>query len=359
VPTATALVLPEYPLVRRAHVFGIAAALGSIAAAFGPVIGGVVTTQFGWRWIFLINLPLCAVTVLIGARLLHESRDPTARGRPDLFGAALAIGAVGLLTLAIVQGEDWGWGSTTEVAVLVVAVLLGAGFVLRCRVVPDPVLDLSLLRLRFVSSSNATALLWSLGFYAMYFTNIGWLQEIWGNSAQRSGLLYLPCPIAAGSASILLAPRLRRFGPKRTIATGAATVGVTGIVFASVAGLDDTYPATFLPLLVVSGLAIGCVLPALGSATNAYLPANRFAMGSALYTTGRQVGAALGLAIVGALQARSPGLDGYRQSYWYIGAMMTAAAVVMLTTYRRPSSGDLAASESGWLDTIAERPAPG
>ena len=358
VPTATALVLPEFPVARRAHVFGIAAALGSIAAALGPVLGGVLTTQFGWRWIFLINLPINATTVLVGARLLHESRDASTR-RPDLVGATLAIGSVGLLTTAIVQLDAWGWRSAIEAVVIVSALLLGVAFVLRCRTTPDPVLDLSLLRLRFVSSSNASAVLWAMGFYSMYFTNVGWLQEIWGYSAQRSGLLYLPCPLAATFASIVLVPRLRPLKVERTVAAGTGTVGLSAVAFAAAAGVEDTYIATFLPLVLVTGLAIGCVIPTLSSATNAYLPANRFAMGSALYTTGRQVGAALGLAVVGTLQARSPGVDGYRQSYWFVAGAMTIAAVIMLTTYREPSARDLAASEVRPASGITERPATG
>ena len=357
VPTATALVLPEFPVARRAHVFGIAAVLGSIAAALGPVLGGVLTTQWGWRWIFLINLPINAATVLGGARLLHESRDPTTR-RPDFLGAALAIGSVGLLTLAIVQLNEWGWRSALELVVVVSALVLGVAFVLRCRTRPDPVLDLSLLRLRFVSSSNASAVLWAMGFYSMYFSNVGWLQEIWGYSAQRSGLLYLPSPIAATFASIVLVPRLRPLRVERTVAAGTATVAVCAVAFASAAGVENTYVSTFFPLVLVTGLAIGCVIPTLSSATNAYLPANRFAMGSALYTTGRQVGAALGLAIVGTLQARSPGVDGYRQSYWFVAGAMSIAALIMLTTYREPTARDLAASEIR-RGGITERPATG
>jgi EmrB/QacA subfamily drug resistance transporter len=352
VPTATALVLPEYPVEQRAHVFGITAAMASIAAALGPVVGGVLTTQFGWRWVFLINLPIGIVTVVVGARLLRESRDPNASRRPDLLGAALAISSVGLFTLAIVQGEEWGWTSPIGIGVLVAALVLGYAFVLRCRTSHDPVLDLSLLRLRFVSSANATNLLWAGGFYAVYFTNVGWAQEVWGYSAQRSGLLYLPGPVVATAASIWLSGRLRRFGPQRVVAGGAFTVAVAALAFSAVADERERYLQLFLPLVALIGLAVGSVIPALSGASNAYLPANRFAMGSALYTTGRQVGAALGLATVGALQARTPGVGGFVHSFRYVSVVMVVAACVMLTTYRRPSAADLAASE-------AQRPTAG
>ena len=178
----------------------------------GPVAGGVLTTQLGWQWVFLVNLPICAVAVVVGARLLRESCDLDASRRPDLIGAALAIGSVGTLTLAIVQGEQWGWRSTTELVVLLLAAVLGVGFVVRCRTSHDPVLDLTLLRLRFVSSGNTANVLWSMAFYSSYFTNVGWLQDVWGDSAQRSGLMYLPGPVAATLSSIYLSRRLLRRG---------------------------------------------------------------------------------------------------------------------------------------------------
>jgi MFS family permease len=111
--------------------------------------------------------------------------------------------------------------------------------------------------------------------------------------------------------------------------------------------------------VVVMGLAIGSVIPMLSSASNAYLPANRFAMGAALYTTGRQVGAALGLATVGALQGAAVGVAGFQHSYWYLAGVMMLAAVVMFTTYRKPTASDLVASESHNSPRPSERPSVG
>jgi EmrB/QacA subfamily drug resistance transporter len=344
VPTATALVLPEYPVSERAHVFGMTSAMGSIAAAMGPVVGGVLTSQLGWRWVFFVNLPIGVVVVVAGQRVLRESRDPLAATRPDLLGASLAIGSVGLLTLAIVQAEEWGWHSAAEVVVVVAAIALGVAFVARCRVSADPVLDLTLLRARFVWSANAANLLWSMGFYAMYFSNVGWLQDVWGYSPQRSGLAYLPGPVVATLASILLTGRLRRFGPIGVVAAGASAIAVTSLAFTIASGESHRYVSLFLPMVMVIGLAIGSVLPVLSGAANAYLPANRFAMGSALYTTGRQIGAALGVAIVSALQTASPGVAGFHQSLRYVFAVMALTAVVMVVAYQRPTEADLLAS---------------
>ena len=344
VPAATALVVPEYPVERRAHIFGITAAMGSIAAGTGPVVGGLLTSQFSWRWVFLVNLPICLVTVVLGQRLLRESRDLTSTRRPDIVGAACAIGSVALLTLAIVQGEAWGWSSNIELVTLGTAVVLGVGFVVWCRRRPDPVLDLGLFRLRFVSSANAANLLWAMGFYAMYFTNIGWLQDVWGYSAQRSGVAYVAGPVAATLVSTQAGGALKRRGSVPVIVAGTMSCAIVVTVFNLLATGNDRYWTLFLPMTIATGAAIGMIIPVLSSAANAYLPANRFAMGSALYTTGRQVGAAFGIAIVSAIQLASPGPTGLHRSYWYIAGVVFAAGLTMAVSYRTPSTDELAAS---------------
>ncbi len=344
VPTATALVLPEYPVTERAHVFGITAAMASIAAALGPVVGGVLTSQFGWRWVFIVNLPIGLAVVVLGQRTLKESRDPDASSRPDLLGAALAIGSVGLLTLAIVQGEEWGWRSAVELGVVLTAVVLGALFVARCKVSADPVLDLTLLRSRFVWSANVANLLWSMGFYAMYFSNVGWLQDVWGFSPQRSGLAYFPGPVIATLSSIFLTRRLRRFGAVPVVAAGAALIATSALVFTLLSDGRHRYIELFAPMVMLIGLAVGSVIPVLSGAANAYLPANRFAMGSAIYTTARQIGAALGVAIASALQVAHPGVRGFHDSLRYVFVVMMLTAIVMAVAYRKPTAADLAAS---------------
>jgi EmrB/QacA subfamily drug resistance transporter len=344
VPAAIALVVPEYPVEQRAHVFGITAAMGSIAAATGPVVGGVLTSQLHWRWVFLINLPICLITVVLGKRLLDESRDPEATRRPDLFGAALAISSVALLTLAIVEGESWGWTSVRELVVLAVTASTGIGFIFWCRDRTEPVLDLRLFRLRFVSAANAANLLWSMSFYSMYFTNVTWLQEVWGYSPQRSGLAYVAGPVVASIVSIKAGQALKRRSSVQVVVGGTVLFGAAAVAFNLVASEVRNYWGYFLPMIVVIGAAVGAVIPVLSGAANAYLPANRFAMGSALYTTGRQVGAALGIAIVSAIQLAAPGQTGLHRSYWYVTGVVLLAGAVMVVSYRQPTESELAAS---------------
>jgi MFS family permease len=340
------LLLPEFPVERRSEVMGITAMMGSIAAATGPALGGLLVTHLGWRWVFFVNLPFCVATVLCGSRLLNESTDPSAARRPDFIGAALAIGSVALLTLAIIQGEAWGWGSISELGSLFVAAAMGAAFVQRCRRHPTPVLDLSLLRLRFVSAANVACLLWSMGFYAMFFNHVAWLQDVWQYSGQRSGAAIIPGPIFATLSSPYGGRLAHRFGPPRVFVSGAALVGGAVLVLAARLGNNPAYVTQFLPSICVLGVGIGLVISSLTSAANAFLPSHRFGMGSALYNTNRQVGAAIGIAIATAMHSVWPGATGITHVYVYVSLAVLGAAVVMLTFYRKPSVAELAASSA-------------
>src|SRR6478609_6319456 len=122
VPTSLGLLLPEFPVERRQVAIGIWAAVGGAAAAAGPLLGGLLT-QISWHWVFLVNVPIGIVAVVAGARTLREIREPgTERG--DILGAAYLVAGIASLTLAIVKGNDWGWGSARVVGLLAASVVL-------------------------------------------------------------------------------------------------------------------------------------------------------------------------------------------------------------------------------------------
>ena len=346
VPSSTALVLQEYPVQRRSQVMGTISMMGSVAAASGPLFGGLLTTHLGWRWVFFVNAPFCIAAVIAGQRVLHESRDPGATTRPDVIGALLATGSVALLTLGIIQGEEWGWSSPWVVAAFVAAGIAGIAFVFRCRHAANPVLDLSLLRLRFVSAANLAGLFWAMGFYAFFFNNVTWLQRIWGYDGQKSGFAILPGPMTAAVVSLVAGRVVKRVGPLRVAAPACFGLGLTTLVMAATLPEPPAFLRHWLPLAVAFGVCIGFGLVGLSACANAYLPVQRFAMGAALFSTGRQIGAAVGIAIVTAIQAAAPGAGGVRHSWVYIASMYVLGGLVLVAVYRRPTAEQLAASEA-------------
>jgi EmrB/QacA subfamily drug resistance transporter len=346
-PASLALVLPEFPLERRSMAIGVWGAVGGIAAATGPTIGGLLVEHFGWRSVFVINLPVCAAALVVGSRLLRESKEARAVGLPDVIGAVLAMTGVGLLTLAVVQGEGWGWGSPRILATVLASAALLAWFVARSRRHPAPVLDLALLRLRFFTASNTAALVFSMGFFGMFFTNIQFLQSEWGYSIVGSGLAMTPGPLLAAAWAAPAGRMAQRYGHQQVIVPGLALFALGILLMIAFAGPEPDYWREWFPALVLTGSGLGLAFPTIGSAANAYLPPDRFAMGSAFNATCRQVGAALGIAVVTALRATSgeDGLAGFDRSWWFIVATALVAGVVMVTRYRRPTPAEVQAAD--------------
>jgi EmrB/QacA subfamily drug resistance transporter len=345
-PASLALVLPEFPIERRSAAIGIWGAIGGIAAASGPTVGGLLVESLGWRWIFFVNLPFSVLAIVIGVRTLSESRDTASFRRPDLIGALLAMGGVGLVTLVIVQSEEWGWATVRPLVVLVVGFLMILAFVARCRVVTDPILDLGLMKLRFVSAANVAALVFSAGFFGMFFVNVQWLQQVWGYSATGSGLAMTPGPLTAAIVAYPAGRVVHRLGHHRVIALGALLLAGGITVLNLAVDTDAQYWSLYFPLMVITGAGVGLALSSLSSAATAYLPPTRYAMGSALNTTFRQVGAALGLAIVAslltaALSSSDPS-RGFHHAWWFVSASVAAGGVVMMVLFRRPTNDELA-----------------
>lgn len=344
-PASLALVLPEFPVERRSAAIGIWGAVGGLSAAMGPVIGGWLIDLFNWRAVFFVNVPVCLIAAAIGVRYLRESLDETAHKSVDVPGALLAVVSVGLVALAIVQSDEWGWLTPTTLGILAVAAIASALFVKTCQRATVPVLDLRLLKLPFVTASTIAGLVFSAGFYAMIFVNTQWLQAVWGYGVLRSGLAAVPGPFMAAVVAAPAGKAAHRFGHGKVIALGCFIFGISMIFMNVLMVREPSYWTHFFPFTFVSGIGIGLSISTFSSAATAYLPHTRFAMGSALSNTARQVGAALGLAIVGAMltsAAKSKDIaHGVHNGWTYVSITVILAGAVMLAIFRKPTAEQL------------------
>jgi EmrB/QacA subfamily drug resistance transporter len=195
VPTSLALILPSFPAERRHVAVGTWGAMGAAAAAFGPTIGALLTEYASWRWIFLVNVPICAVIVILGARLLRETRDPQAAGIPDPVGVLLIAAIPALLSLAIIEGPDWGWSGPRVIGAFVASAALLPVFIWRSSAAAQPVMDLALFRVRQFRLTNAATLLFATAFYGMLLGNVIFLQTEWHYSVLRAALASAPGPL--------------------------------------------------------------------------------------------------------------------------------------------------------------------
>jgi EmrB/QacA subfamily drug resistance transporter len=329
-PTSLALLLAEIPLERRAAAIGIWAATGGIAAAAGPPIGGVLV-EASWRWVFLINLPVGLTAALVAARVLRESRDPAHAQRPDLTGAAILTAAVGLLALGFVKAPDWGWGSTTTLAALAGSALALVIFAIRCVRHSAPLLELAMLRVRSFSTATTAALLFSIAFGAMVLAGVLFLTGVWHYSVLKAGVAFAPGPFTAAVFALpagRLAPRL---GERRLAAIGCLVFALGSAWWALRLGTTPRYAADLLPGSLVTGAGVGLTLPSVSSAAVAELPSARFATGSAVLAMSRQLGIALGVAVlIGILGHPQPGdaLAHFQAGYWFIAAAALSGATV-------------------------------
>jgi NTE family protein len=355
VPASLALVVATFPAERRSHAVGIWGAMAAAAAGLGPPLGGALVALDGWRLAFLINVPLGLAAIVAGRKVLVESRAPGRRTLPDLAGAGLLAVALALVTLAVVQGDEWGWTSVGVVAPLAVALGTSALFVRRSRRHPVPVLDPKLVRIRSFAVANAVSLAAGMGFYAYLLTNILWLHYVWGWSLLVAGLGVAPAALVAAAAAGVLG-RLADVHGHRWIAVPGALVWAGAYVwYARQVGPDPAFLTEWLPGQVLSGIGVGATLPILGSAALAAVPGGRFATASSLVTSARQLGGVVGVSvlvvIVGTPAAAT--IAGRLQNGWLFSAgcfVVVAAGSLLL----RREVADVAEHDGAELTPLVE-----
>jgi MFS family permease len=271
------------------------------------------------------------------------------------------------VTLAITQSSEWGYIDNRTIFSMVLGLVLLVLFVQRCSNVINPLLDLSLFKLPFVVAANVSGLFFSIGFLGMWLLNTQWIQEIWGYSPARSGLATAPGPIMA---AIFAAPMGRvavQWGHARVLMLGAVLLSFGTFMLTFTMTPTPSYVRDYLPWMIVTGIGVGCSLSTLSSSANAFLPPARFAMGSALNTTARQIGSALGAALAVSLAApamksffmakqnNQPITEAMLSSFYNAWRIMAAiylfAGIVMLVLFRKPTDEQMAeANEVTFVD---------
>jgi EmrB/QacA subfamily drug resistance transporter len=307
VPTSIGLALPEFPLAQRATATALWGAAGAAAAATGPSLGGLLVSIEGWRWVFFVNLLIGLPALIPARRLLKEIRTRDA-AFPDMAGAALLGGAVAALSLAIVQGPAWGWGSGRIVAAFAASALLFPAFVLRSARHPVPVFEVELFRVRSFAVANAGIFVFAAGFFALLLSNVLFLTGVWGYTALRAGVALTPGPIMAMLAAPLGGRLSDRFGQRLVAVPGGIVFAAGALVLLLFTGAHPHYLTAFLPGILLTGTGVGLSFSGYASAAVAELPHARFATGSAISQTSRQIGAVVGIAtLIAVLGTPAPG----------------------------------------------------
>ncbi|HEY4018591.1 MAG TPA: MFS transporter [Pseudonocardiaceae bacterium] len=322
VPTSLGLLLASFPADRHRRVVGIWAAIGSVAASCGPPIGGILLVA-GWRWIFLVNVPVALVALVLGRRL-PEQRHPGDGKLPDLLGAALlAVGIAGVVA-AISNLSDWGASAKTFIAAgLGVALLVG--FAVRCVRHPRPVIDPNLLRLRQLSAATLSMAAFYAAFGILLLGGTLFLSQVWHYGGVAAGLGFAPGPIAA-TVFAVLGSRMP-FGRRTLIVAGSLLFAIAGLYWIVFLRAEQNYAVDYLPGLLLSGTGVGLTQSAIIAAGSSVLPANQYATGTGIINTARQVGSAIGVAILVSLLGAGLHAGDYVAGWWVIAGCASLAAL--------------------------------
>jgi EmrB/QacA subfamily drug resistance transporter len=330
-PAALALVLRAAARENRAALISVWGAVGGLAAAIGPALGSWLMEAISWRAIFWINVPAGALIGWRAARGLVESRASDEGVRPDWLGSLLLAGGIAMITLGVFAVQEAGAFSWKTSSWAAAGVVLLAVFVRWARGRANAALDLTLFRNRNYRLANLATLVFGAAFGLMFFSSFLFLTGVWGYAQSRAGLAATVGPLMVIPAAIVGGRLAGRAGYRLPLATGASlyTAGMAWYFF-HVRGTPD-YLHAWLPGQLMSGAAIGLVLPSLGGAAAASLPPSALGAGNAVNTAVRQFGSVLGVA-AGAMMIGHAGatLEQFRLVYASLAAAGIATGALAL-----------------------------
>jgi len=300
-PASMSIVLAAFPAEKRAVAVSLWGAVGGLAAAVGPSLGSWVTASAGWPWAFYINLPIGLWALWRSASHIEEAVKPEERRSVDLVGLLLLMLSVGAIALAIVESGESRWPAQQILSVAVGGLVVGACFVFWARSRPHALIDLSLFHHRTYRYVNAATLVFGTAFSMMFLGFFFFMIGVWHYPLPQAGLAVTPGPLLVMPTAIVTGRLASRLGHRRFLVGGALLYALSSLWFFMVPGNEPNYLQHWLPGLLMSGIAVGLVLPSLSAAAVSRLPAAHYAVGSAVNQATRQIGSVLGVAITVAL----------------------------------------------------------
>ena len=339
-----ALLANAFPDIKE-RMSALAAYGATIGASFavGPLVGGALTSGFGWRAIFLINIPLGLACLWITRAYVTESKDAAAR-RVDLGGLLTLTGGLFLLILALLRGNEEGWGSAQIVAELGGAAALLIAFLAIEARVKDPMLPLGLFRDGRFTGAQVGAFAISASFFAVFFYITLYLQQILGLSAIEAGLVYLPGTVIMFFVAGATGAMGERVSGRVMVSLGLALVAI-GMALMTLAQVDSSW-AIGLPGSIVAMIGTGLFNPSISNFALGSVPEHQSGLAAGVNDTFRQAGIAVGVAALGALIPTGASLGaadpqafvgGLHDALWVCTALAGAGAVACWALLRRPA----------------------
>jgi EmrB/QacA subfamily drug resistance transporter len=347
-PAALSIVMTSFEEgPERNKALGIWGALGGSGAAVGVLAGGVLTKYLGWEWIFFVNVPIGALVLALTPGIVPESRREGVERNYDALGAVLVSGGLALLVYTISRAPIVGWGTARTILLLIASGALLVAFLVNERRVRDPLMPLSIFRVRTLAGANVVG--WLLGgvLFANFFLLTLYVQDVLGYSALKTGVTFVATAgtavISAGVAQALTT----RFGPKPIIVIGLALL-TGGMIWYSQIPVHGSYASDLLPGYLMVGVGIAFAYVPVSIAALAGVPEREAGLASGLINTSQQIGGAVGVAVASTVfTTRFTTLtdegkpiptaltQGYAAAFWALAVFGVLAIVAALTLIRR------------------------
>jgi EmrB/QacA subfamily drug resistance transporter len=325
----------------RARALGVWAAIAIGGSAVGLVLGGALTQSLSWRWIFFVNVPVGILTFLAALRLVPESKDEHVHRGYDLAGAVTVTGGLMALVYGLVRSATHGWGSPQTIGSFSVALALLAAFVVIEQRSKEPLVRLSIFRVRSLLTANVAMFLAFSGMFAMFFFNSLYIQQILGFGPLKAGVSFLPFTagvmLSAGLASSF-APRIG----VRPIAAAGMVLTVLGMILFARMPVGGSYATDVLPGMIVGSLGMGAIFMPLTLVATTGLKDEDQGLASGIFNTSQQVGGALGLAILTTIAAghthgssAASQVNGFHYAFAGAGVLVALSLVALLALLRK------------------------
>jgi EmrB/QacA subfamily drug resistance transporter len=347
----------------RAKALGVWSAIAAGGAAFGLLLGGILTDLLSWEWIFFVNVPIGVAAFVLSMRHVPESVAPERPDTIDLPGAISVTAGLMVLVFALVKAQDYGWGSARTLGLGAVAVALLAAFVVIESRSKAPLIRLGIFRSRNISGANAVMLLVIGGMYAFFFLVSLYVQQVLGYSPLEAGLAFLPFTLGIIVGAGVSQPLARRI-PVHLIALMGIGLAVLGLVILRGAGVDGTYLGNLLPGIIPMSIGMGMTFLPLTLVATTGVSASDAGLASGLFNTSQQVGGALGLAVLSTIaathttsvleglsgapspQERSEAIvEGFQVAYLGGIGLLVLGAIVLVAVLRSRDMAAVAAAE--------------
>ncbi|NVI87849.1 MFS transporter [Actinomadura sp. BRA 177] len=340
----------------RGRALGVWGGVAGGASAAGVLLGGLLTDGPGWRWVMLVNVPVC-VLVIAGLFLLVDGDRRSARlANFDVLGTVLVTSGMLLLVFTLVKAPEAGWDAGRTTGGLAGSLVLLLAFLVNEQRGRNPLLPLSIFRIRGLAAADVTQLVAVAGIGSMFFFLSLYMENVLGYSPLETGSAYLPLCFGVAVAAGVSSQLLTRIGTRPVLVAGLL-LAAGGVYWLSRIPVDGSYPTDLLPGLLISSLGLGAAFVSVTTAANANVPPDQAGLAAALLNASQQLGGALGLAIFtavatsrtnGLIAGRTPMPEaltaGFSRALLACSVFLAAAAVVALRAAN--SHGEASAVET-------------